>query len=53
MGNYICTVCGWVYDPDLGDPDGAIEPGVEFEDFPDDWWCPVCGAEKDMFEEVD
>lgn len=47
---YVCMPCGWVYDPDLGDPDGGIEPGTQFEDIPDDWECPVCGVGKDMFE---
>lgn len=47
---YICTVCSYVYDPDLGDPDGGIEPGTAFEDLPDDWVCPECGVEKNMFE---
>jgi rubredoxin len=46
---YICTLCDWVYDPKVGDPDGSIEPGTEFEDIPDDWVCPDCGATKDDF----
>lgn len=50
MDTYVCLACGWVYDPEVGDPDGGIEPGVPFEDLPDDWVCPVCGAGKDMFE---
>ncbi|UCD83606.1 MAG: flavin reductase [Deltaproteobacteria bacterium] len=50
---YKCTVCGYVYDPDLGDPDGGIKPGTPFEEIPDDWVCPVCGASKDQFEKVD
>ncbi len=45
-----CTVCGYVYDPAEGDPDGGIAPGTAFEDIPDDWVCPVCGAAKDKFE---
>jgi len=45
-----CTVCGYVYDPAEGDPDGGIAPGTAFEDIPDDWVCPVCGAGKDEFE---
>ncbi len=48
-----CTICDWVYDPDEGDPDGGIEPGTPFEDIPDDWVCPVCGAPKDMFEKIE
>ena len=47
---YRCTVCGYVYDPELGDPDGGIDPGTPFEEIPDDWVCPVCGAGKDEFE---
>ena len=49
MSNYVCEVCGYVYDPDKGDPDSGIEPGTAFEDLPDDWVCPVCGAGKDQF----
>jgi flavin reductase (DIM6/NTAB) family NADH-FMN oxidoreductase RutF/rubredoxin len=47
---YVCKVCGWVYDPEIGDPDGGIKPGTEFEDIPDNWVCPVCGAAKSDFE---
>ena len=47
---YVCTVCGYVYDPEKGDPDGGIAPGTAFEDIPDDWVCPVCGASKSDFE---
>src|SRR3954447_19876424 len=47
---YICTSCGFIYDPDEGDPDGGIPPGTPFEDIPDDWFCPVCGARKKDFE---
>jgi len=49
---WVCTICDWVYDPDIGDPDGGIPPGVEFENLPDDWVCPQCGAEKDAFERL-
>lgn len=49
MERWVCEPCGWVYDPAEGDPDGGIEPGVAFEDLPDDWVCPMCGAEKDQF----
>ena len=48
--NYICTVCGYQYDPEVGDPDSDIPPGTAFEDLPDDWACPVCGAEPADFE---
>jgi rubredoxin len=47
---YVCTVCGYVYDPEEGDSDSGIEPGTAFEDIPEDWVCPVCGATKDQFE---
>ena len=50
MDRYVCSVCGYVYDPAEGDPEDGIEPGTKFEDLPDDWSCPVCGAEKDQFE---
>jgi len=53
MNRYRCSVCGYVYDPALGDPDGGIKPGVLFEELPAEWVCPVCGATKDMFEKVD
>ena len=43
---YICTSCGFIYDPDEGDPDGGIPPGTAFDDIPDDWFCPVCGAPR-------
>ena len=47
---YICTSCGFIYDPAEGDPDGGIPPGTAFEEIPDDWFCPVCGARKRDFE---
>lgn len=50
---YVCTACGYVYDPSLGDPDSGIAPGVSFEDIPEDWVCPLCGVGKDMFEPED
>jgi len=49
MDNYVCEVCAYVYDPAEGDPDSGISPGTKFEDIPDDWVCPVCGAGKDDF----
>ncbi len=52
MKKYICTVCGYVYDPDKGDPESGVAPGTPFESLPDNWVCPVCGAPKDQFEEV-
>ena len=53
MKKYISTVCNYVYDPAIGDPDGGIEAGTAFEDIPDDWVCPECGVEKEMFEPVE
>lgn len=50
MKKYECTVCGYIYDPAIGDEDGGIEAGVAFENLPDDWECPVCGVGKDEFE---
>ena len=50
MDKYVCKVCGYVYDPKKGDPDNEIKPGTKFENLPDDWVCPVCGARKDQFE---
>lgn len=50
MQKYVCSVCGYVYDPAIGDPDSGIKPGTPFEDIPDDWVCPVCGVGKDSFE---
>ena len=50
---YKCRVCGYVYDPALGDPDGGIKPGTPFESLPDGWVCPVCGASKSEFEKIE
>ncbi len=50
MDKYVCSVCGYVYEPELGDPENGIAPGTAFEDLPDNWTCPICDAEKDMFE---
>jgi rubredoxin len=50
MDRYICIVCGYVYDPSEGDPDGGISPGTSFEDLPDSWICPMCGVGKESFE---
>ena len=47
---YICTVCDFIYDPEIGDPEGGIEPGTQFEDIPDDWVCRLCGVGKEDFE---
>ena len=52
MQKYKCTMCGYIYDPAKGDPDNDIEPGTAFEDLPDSWVCPECGAAKDEFEPI-
>lgn len=49
---YKCSICGYVYDPEEGDPVGGIEKGTSFEAIPDEWKCPLCNAGKDEFEEV-
>ena len=48
-----CMPCGYIYDPEIGDPDSGIAPGTKFEDIPDTWVCPLCGVGKDMFEKID
>ena len=52
MKKYKCLVCGYEYDPEVGDPTNGVAAGTAFEDIPDDWTCPVCGADKDEFEAV-
>ena len=52
MTKYVCELCGYEYDPRLGDPDNGVEAGTEFEDISGDWVCPLCGAGKDDFEAV-
>ena len=49
---YVCVACGWVYDEELGDPENGIAPGTKFEDLPEDFECPLCGASKVDFEKV-
>ena len=53
MKKYECETCGYIYDPEAGDPDSGIAPGTAFEDIPDDWVCPLCGVGKDDFKTVD
>ena len=53
MKKYKCLMCGYVYDPAVGDPDNSVEPGTAFDDLPDDWVCPDCGAGKDEFEPIE
>lgn len=52
MAKYKCSVCGYVLDEEEGDPENDIEPGTRWEDLPEDWTCPVCGANKNEFEKV-
>ena len=53
MKKYKCLVCGYIYDPAVGDEDGGIAPNTAFEDIPDDWTCPVCGVGKEDFELIE
>ena len=54
MDRYVCTMCGYVYDPVAGDPEGDITPGTAFADLPDEWICPMCGApQQDFVPEAD
>jgi rubredoxin len=52
MKSYRCIICDYIYDPALGDPDSGIAAGTLFEDIPDDWVCPICGADKSNFEAI-
>lgn len=52
MKKYVCDVCGWVYDPEVGVPEEGIEPGTPFEELPDDFVCPLCSVGKDQFSEA-
>ena len=53
MSRYTCTICGYVYDPAIGDEQNGIAPGTAFEDLPDGWTYPECGASQDQFEPID
>ena len=53
MRKYICDVCGWIYDPAVGDPDNGVPPGTAFEDIPDDWVCPECSVPKSEFSPLE
>ena len=53
MTKYVCDLCGYIYDPEVGDEDNGIEPGTAFADLPEDWLCPLCGAAKDQFSVAD
>jgi rubredoxin len=49
---YVCKVCGYIYDPEKGDPDSGVKPGTPFKEIPLTWTCPVCGVSKDQFDKV-
>lgn len=50
---YRCTVCGYVYDPEEGDPQNDIDPGIPFDELPENWTCPICGVSKDDFTAIE
>jgi rubredoxin len=52
MEKWECTACGYIYDPERGDPDNGIDPGTSFEDLPEDWVCPQCGVSKEFFQKM-
>lgn len=51
MKKYVCDICGYVYDEEAGIPESNIAPGTKWEDIPEDWVCPLCGAPKSDFSE--
>ena len=53
MSKWECRICGYTYDPAKGDPDNGVNAGVAFENLPEDWVCPSCGANKDLFDKLD
>ena len=53
MAKYECEVCGYIYDPELGDPENGIAPGTAFEDLPEDWICPDCGVDTEDFDKLE
>lgn len=53
MKKYVCNICGYIYDPEKGDPDNGVPAGTAFDDVPEDWICPACGAAKDEFSPLD
>ena len=52
MDKWECTICGYIYDPAVGDPTTGVKPKTPFEKLPKGWTCPDCGAEKDLFEKI-
>jgi len=53
LARYVCTVCGYIYDEEEGDSEHGIKPSTPFEELPDDWCCPICGADKSLFERLE
>lgn len=53
MSKWKCRVCDYIYDPAKGDPDNGVNAGTAFENLPEDWVCPSCGANKDLFDKLD
>ncbi|MFA9398259.1 MAG: rubredoxin [Clostridiaceae bacterium] len=53
MDKFLCPACGYIYDPEAGDPDNGVEPGTSFKDVPEDWVCPLCGLAKEDFEKIE
>ena len=53
MKKYLCDVCDYVYDPELGDPENGVAPGTAFEDLPEDWVCPDCGVDEEDFSVIE
>ena len=52
MEKWECTACGYIYDPERGDPENGVDPGTSFDDLPDDWVCPQCGVSKEFFQKM-
>jgi rubredoxin len=53
MKKYRCIPCGYIYDPEVGDPDSGVAPGTAFEEIPNDWQCPICFVGKEEFEPIE
>lgn len=53
MKSYVCDVCGYIYDPSIGDEENGVSSGTSWDNVPEDWLCPLCGVGKDLFSEVE